>query len=207
MTGDDRKFQGRSSPGQMGQTGQTTGDLGRTDADQGSHYHHDRAPTGYGEGDRGGVTTRESLGDNRDGLGRDRTDAIDTDETAKLISAEKVIGTPVYNARGERLGTIDSIMLHKISGRVAYAVMSFGGFLGIGERYHPLPWDVLTYDEDKGGYNIDLTPEKLHSAPHYTREELEDFDYGRHGPGIRDYYGVGGSRDIYQDGTRPTEMR
>ncbi len=138
-----------------------------------------------------GTTSHHDVGDNRDGMGRDRTDQVASDETGKLISAEKVIGTAVYNPGGERLGTIHSVMLHKISGRVAYAVMSFGGFLGLGERYHPLPWDVLTYDEDKGGYNIDKTDEQLKGAPHYSREELDFLDYGRSGPQIRDYYGVG----------------
>lgn len=135
---------------------------------------------------------RHEMGDNTDGMGRDRTDQVAADETGKLISAEKVIGTAVYNRNGDRLGTIHSVMLHKISGRVAYAVMSFGGVLGIGERYHPLPWDVLTYDEDKGGYNIDKTEEQLRGAPHYSREELENLDYGQRGAEIRDYYGVGG---------------
>jgi|GEM_PF-142515 len=137
------------------------------------------------------ATSHHGLGDNRDGMGRDRTEQIAADETGKLISAEKVIGTSVYNAEGERLGTIHSVMLHKISGRVAYAVMSFGGFLGLGERYHPLPWDVLTYDEEKGGYNIDKTEDQLRGAPHFSREELDHLDYGQSGGQIRDYYGIG----------------
>jgi hypothetical protein len=149
-----------------------------------------RRDTTMGSTSSGATTTRD-MGENIDGMGRDRTDQVAADETGKLISAEKVVGTAVYNRNGDRLGTIHSVMLHKISGRVAYAVMSFGGFLGIGERYHPLPWDALTYDEDKGGYNIDKTSEELMSAPHYSREELEELDYGRSGGHIRDYYGVG----------------
>lgn len=138
----------------------------------------------------GGATSADSLGDNRDGLGRDQSERVAADETGKLISSEKVVGTAVYNSAGEHLGSIHSVMLHKISGRVAYAVMSFGGFLGLGERYHVLPWDVLTYDEQKGGYNIDTSGEKLRSAPHYSRDELEVLDYGAAGPQIADYYGV-----------------
>ena len=136
------------------------------------------------------ITQPESLGDNTDGLGRDRTDAVSTDETGKLISADKVIGTAVYNAAGERLGAIEQVMLNKFSGRVAYAVMGFGGFLGIGERYHPLPWSALTYDEAKGGYNIDVTPEQLNEAPHYSREELERIDHATRGDTLRSHYGV-----------------
>lgn len=141
-------------------------------------------------GNAPGVTQQADLGHNRDGMGRDRTDAVNTDETGKLIAADKVIGTAVYNASGERLGTIHDVMLNKHSGRVAFAVMSFGGFLGIGERFHPLPWDLLTYDEGKGGYNVDLTPEKLQSAPHYSRGEIEDFDSRALGRDVNSYYGL-----------------
>jgi hypothetical protein len=96
-------------------------------------------------------------------------------ETGDLISADKVIGTAVYNAAGGNLGTIHDLMVDKRSGHVAYAVMSFGGFLGIGEKYHPLPWNALTYDDAKGGYNIDLTSEQLKSAPTYSHDELRNF--------------------------------
>jgi hypothetical protein len=115
---------------------------------------------------------------------------VTTDETSDLISANKVEGTAVYDAAGERLGTVDSIMLGKRSGQVAYAVMSFGGFLGIGERYHPLPWNVLTYDQAKGGYNIQHTADDLRKAPNYSRDEVDALDYGTRGDEIDDYYGV-----------------
>ncbi len=133
---------------------------------------------------------RRELGDNHDGLGRDQSERLAADETGKLIASDKVVGTDVYNSGGEKLGSIYSVMLHKISGRVAYAVMSFGGFLGIGERYHPLPWDALTYDEGKGGYNIGQTADQLRAAPHYSRAELDALDYAKAGPLIYDYYGV-----------------
>jgi sporulation protein YlmC with PRC-barrel domain len=83
--------------------------------------------------------------------------SIATDETDRLIASDKVEGTAVYNRAGERLGEIHDFMVDKYSGRVAYAVMSFGGFLGIGEKYHPLPWKVLTYDTEMGGYVVDWT--------------------------------------------------
>ncbi len=85
-----------------------------------------------------------------------------------LISSELIRGTKVYNLAGEHLGTVISVMIDKYSGRVAYAVMSFGGFLGIGERYHPLPWHVLKFDESMGGYAIDLDKGRLTSAPSYA---------------------------------------
>ena len=130
-----------------------------------------------------------TLGQNTDGLGRDRTDDVTRDETGKLISADKVQGTAVYNTAGERLGTIDSIMLNKRSGEVAYAVMSFGGFLGIGERYHPLPWDVLDYDTAQGGYCVNMDKNQLSGAPNYSRDELSSFDFDRRGGEIDSYYG------------------
>jgi hypothetical protein len=77
--------------------------------------------------------------------------SVATDETSTLISSDKVEGTAVYNREGEKLGSIHTLMIDKMSGKVAYAVMSFGGFLGIGDRYHPLPWNVLDYETSQGG--------------------------------------------------------
>src|SRR6476646_11817305 len=94
--------------------------------------------------------------------------AVATDETDRLISADKVVGTAVYNLQGEHLGSVYNLMVDKISGQVAYAVMSFGGFLGMGESYHPLPWRVLKYDTRLGGYVIDLDRTQLEKAPSYT---------------------------------------
>ncbi len=121
-----------------------------------------------------------------------RTGAVQdehVEETGTLISAEKVIGTTVYNAAGDNLGTIHDLMLDKSHGRVEYAVMSFGGFLGMGQKYHPLPWRVLTYDESQGGYNIDLTSDQLRAAPAYSEEELGSFRAGRDYDRVTSYYG------------------
>ena len=71
---------------------------------------------------------------------------VATDETDRLISSDKAVGTAVYNRQGEHIGSVYNLMIDKYSGQVAYAVMSFGGFLGMGESYHPLPWKTLTYD-------------------------------------------------------------
>ena len=122
----------------------------------------------------------------RVGRGHPVPDAVHADETGKLIAADKVQGTAVYDGSGERIGTIDSLMINKHSGKVAYAVMSFGGFLGIGERYHPLPWDVLSYDEAKGGYNVQRSADVLRSAPSYDRDELNT---GSYGSDVDTYYG------------------
>ena len=97
--------------------------------------------------------------------------------------------TSVDNRAGECLGSAYTVMIHKYSGQVAYAVMSFGGFLGLGERYHPLPWRSLTYDTGLGGYVVDVTREQLERAPSYGRDEAPwgDPAYGRR---VFDYYGV-----------------
>src|SRR5207244_13403419 len=96
---------------------------------------------------------------------------VDTRETARLIASDKVEGTPVYRSNGGRVGQIERVMIDKFSGKVAYAVMSFGGFLGIGEDYYPLPWSVLTYDPDLGGYKVNLTEQQLKNAPKYSQHE------------------------------------
>ena len=100
-------------------------------------------------------------------MDKTRTDeeTLEKRETLQLIAADKVEGTAVYNGKDDKLGTIERVMIDKISGRVAYAVMSFGGFLGIGDRHHPLPWAVLRYDPNKGGYIVNLDREALERAP------------------------------------------
>lgn len=123
------------------------------------------------------------------GLGSGQIQDEHVHETAELIAAEKVTGTTVYNSAGDNLGSIHDLMIDKRAGRVAYAVMSFGGFLGIGEKYHPLPWNVLTYDESKGGYNIDLTSDQLRSAPSYSRDELNRFGSSTSDEKVDTYYG------------------
>ncbi|WP_424136031.1 PRC-barrel domain-containing protein [Roseomonas chloroacetimidivorans] len=114
-------------------------------------------------------------------------DAARPESGRRLISADKVEGTAVYDRVGNRLGTVEDLMIDKISGRVAFAVMSFGGFLGIGEQHHPLPWSVLTYDTTKGGYVVDLTREELEGAPAYASTDNVDLS-DTHGRRVYDYY-------------------
>lgn len=106
-----------------------------------------------------------------------------------LISSERVTGTSVYNHDGDKLGSVEAMMIDKQSGQVRYAVMSFGGFLGMGERYHQLPWDGLSYDTERGGYVVNLTREALDGAPMYSRDELDNFDYDDNSQSIDNYYG------------------
>jgi sporulation protein YlmC with PRC-barrel domain len=112
-------------------------------------------------------------------------------ETASLIAASKVNGTSVYDASGESIGSIYDVMLDKRSGRVSYAVLSFGGFLGIGERYHPVPWNALVYSEDLGGYVVNLDRTRLEGAPSYAASETPDWSSPVYQGGIDEYYGAG----------------
>ena len=116
-------------------------------------------------------------------------DLIQSDTGHRLIASDKVEGTAVFDRAFNRLGSIHHIMIDKRSGQAAYAAMSFGGFLGIGEHYHPLPWKALTYDADAGGYVVDLTTEQLAGAPVYPADSSpwSDPEYGR---GVHDYYGL-----------------
>ena len=101
---------------------------------------------------------------------------LEADETHHLISSEKVTGTECYNRNGDHLGTVDHMMIDKFTGHVEYVVMSFGGFLGIGESYHPLPWKVLSYDTGMGGYIIDADRSRLERAPRFMRSNMPDWN-------------------------------
>ncbi len=85
--------------------------------------------------------------------------------TLSLIASDRVEGTAVYDATGQRIGKVEQLVIDKAGGRVAYAVLSFGGFLGIGADHYPIPWPMLDYDEQLGGYRVDITEEQLKKAP------------------------------------------
>ncbi len=78
-------------------------------------------------------------------------------ETGSLIGSDKVEGTAVYGADDTKIGSIERVMIDKMSGKVSYAVLSFGGFLGIGDDHYPLPWQSLKYDTNLGGYRTGIT--------------------------------------------------
>ena len=113
---------------------------------------------------------------------------VEVDETNRLISSEKVEGTAVYNAKGEKLGSIHHLMIDKFTGHVEYAVMSFGGFLGIGEKYYPVPWRKLTYDTRLGGYCVDLDRTRLEEAPGYTMSNQPDWSNRAYRTRIDEYW-------------------
>ncbi len=104
------------------------------------------------------------------------------------ILASRVQGTSVYNADGENIGHVEDIVLDKTSDKIMFAVVGFGGFLGIGEKYHPLPWSSLNYDKDRGGYRVNLSKEQLERAPSYALNDLTQPDGGI-GRRTQEYYG------------------
>jgi PRC-barrel domain len=114
----------------------------------------------------------------------------DATETTDLIAGGKVMGTEVYNKDAENIGKIHDIMLDKKSGQAAYAVMSFGGLLGLGENYYPIPWRLLTYSPALGGYVVNLTRSQLDASPNYNEEVEPDWGNEGYDSDLRGYWGV-----------------
>ena len=108
----------------------------------------------------------------------------------EAIQASRVIGTDVYNTQGESIGSIEDVMLDKTSNGIMFAVIGFGGFLGIGEKYHAVPWSVLDYDSDKGGYVVPFSKEQLEAAPAYSIEDLTSGDGSAARDASFEYYKV-----------------
>jgi len=81
------------------------------------------------------------------------------------IRAKRVIGTTVKNQTGEKIGQVEDIVLDKTSNSIIFAVVGFGGFLGMNEKYHPIPWSALDYSEIDGSYVVPYTKEQLQAAP------------------------------------------
>lgn len=111
-------------------------------------------------------------------------------ETVKLISSEKVEGTAVYGPDSEKIGSIENVMIDKVSGKVAYAVLSFGGFLGVGDEHYPLPWQTLKYDTNLEGYVTNVTKAQLEGAPKYANENDWDWADTKRYRSVNDYYGT-----------------
>src|ERR1700688_3909281 len=104
------------------------------------------------------------------------------------IRAKKVIGTDVKDPAGKSIGKVEDILLEKQSNNIMYAVVGFGGFLGMGEKYHPLPWQILHYDDGQGAYVVNLTKEQLAAAPADSLDALTQSDGLSYRDRIYDYY-------------------
>lgn len=107
----------------------------------------------------------------------------------RLIASDRVEGTSVYGADGEKLGSVERFMVDKMTGQAEYAVLAFGGIFGLGHDHHPVPWKALDYDPDKGGYVIGLTRDKLQNGPRYNSEGEEPSYDRAYGQYVHSYYG------------------
>ncbi len=111
------------------------------------------------------------------------------DEVNDLIASDRVEGTKVFRPDGKKVGKVHHFMVSKQSGQVEYVVLSFGGFLGMGEEFRPVPWDALDYDTDLGGYVVSAEEDTLKNSPNYPvgREPTWDRAYAGH---VYGYWGV-----------------
>jgi hypothetical protein len=116
--------------------------------------------------------------------------SLEANETGNLIGSDKVEGTAVYGADRNKIGSIERVMIDKQSGKVSYAVLSFGGFLGIGDDYYPLPWQSLKYDTSLGGYVAGVTETQLKGAPHNGTDNAWNWGDPTRTRAVNDYYGV-----------------
>jgi hypothetical protein len=120
----------------------------------------------------------------------DKRMVMETRETGSLIGSDKVEGTEVYGANDTKIGSIERVMIDKMSGKVSYAVLSFGGFLGIGDDHYPLPWQSLKYDTELGGYRTGITEQQLKGAPKYGNDNTWNWSDPARARSVNDYYGV-----------------
>lgn len=104
------------------------------------------------------------------------------------IRAKKVIGTDVKDTSGKSIGKVEDIVLDKQSNNIMYAVVGFGGFLGMGEKYHPLPWRELRYNEGEGSYVVNFTKDQLTAAPADSLEALTQSDGTAYRDRAYEYY-------------------
>jgi hypothetical protein len=116
---------------------------------------------------------------------------MEENETGSLIGSDKVEGTAVFGPDDEKIGSIERVMIEKTSGRVSYAVLSFGGFLGIGDDHYPLPWHTLKYDTRLGGYRTGVTIDQLQGAPKYRVESSWSWSEPSRTKAVDDYYAAG----------------
>src|SRR6266702_2044770 len=121
---------------------------------------------------------------------RRSTMLLEAQETSSLIGSDKVQGTAVYGADGQKIGSIERVMIEKIGGKVSYAVLSFGGFFGIGDDYYPLPWPSLKYNVDLGGYQTMVTKDQLRKATKYARSADWNWNDQQLARAVSAYYGV-----------------
>ncbi len=105
-----------------------------------------------------------------------------------LVSTEHVIGVKVQNPQSENLGEIEEIILEKVSGKVRYLVLSFGGFLGMGDKLFALPWNAIHYNPEQDAFILNISKEKLKNAPGFNKDQPPDYNDQIWGESISKYY-------------------
>lgn len=95
-----------------------------------------------------------------------------------IIGSDRVEGTTIYGADNSKIGSVEKLLIEKQSGRVTDAIISVGGFLGLGEEQHSLPWEKLEYDTDLDGYKLNVTEDQLKDAPRFNKDD-HDRPYDR----------------------------
>jgi hypothetical protein len=111
------------------------------------------------------------------------------ESTGSLIGSDKVEGTAVYGANNEKIGSIERVMIEKTTGQVSYAVLSFGGFFGLGNDHYPVPWNLLKYDTELGGYRTDISGNRMKGGPKHGTETV--WDWSARSKEVDDYYSDG----------------
>lgn len=114
--------------------------------------------------------------------------------TTNIVNADEVIGVDVQNSQNESLGKVEAIMLDKLSGQVAYVVLSYGGFLGMGDKLFALPWDIFSYDGSDDCFRIPLDKETLKNSPGFDKDHWPDMSNTTWRNSINTYYGSRNTR-------------
>ena len=113
-----------------------------------------------------------------------------------IVKADDVVGVKVKNAQNEDLGEVEAVMLDKHDGYVHYVVLSFGGFLGMGEKLFAMPWEIFSYDDDEDCFIINVDKEKLKNSPGFDKDHWPNMSDTTWSQGVRDYFGVRQHRNI-----------
>jgi sporulation protein YlmC with PRC-barrel domain len=107
---------------------------------------------------------------------------------SRVLSASTLAGDDVYNPKGEKMGSIKEIMLDIESGKVCYAVLSFGGFLSLGEKLFAVPWNALTVDSENKRFVMNTNEEQLKNAPGFDAENWPNMADETWGKSVHAYY-------------------
>jgi sporulation protein YlmC with PRC-barrel domain len=108
----------------------------------------------------------------------------------RLMGADTLMGNDVYNKQDEDLGDIKEIMLDVPAGRISYAVLSYGGVLGMSEKLFAVPWDALTLDTENKRFTLDVSKDHLKNAPGFDKENWPNMSDQTWAKGVHDYYGT-----------------